>query len=234
LDKIAVFCDMDILLTAATEAEIAPSIEYITSSWKRTDEGFFGKNGDRIYICITGVGMMATAYHLAKAFSKTKFDLAIQAGICGAFDRSIAIGDVVSVISEQYGDLGAEDGDNYLDIFEMGLIDKNIFPFVEGRLPNIHSDLPGLTGIRKVSGLTVNMVAGKEMTIARLEQTYKCQVESMEGAAFHYACLQEHVPFMQLRAVSNYIERRKRGNWKIENAIYNLNEFLVKHIIKNN
>jgi futalosine hydrolase len=225
---------MDILLTAATEAEIAPSIEYIAGSWKRTDEGFFDKNGNRVHICITGVGMMATAYHLAKAFSGTKFDLAIQAGICGAFDRSIAIGDVVSVISEQYGDMGAEDGDSYLDIFEMGLLDKNGFPFVDGKLPNIHADIPGLTDIRKVSGLTVNMVAGNEMTIARLEQTYKCQVESMEGAAFHYACLPENVPFVQLRAVSNYIERRNKSNWKIGTAIKNLNELLISRIIKSN
>lgn len=50
------------------------------------------------------------------------------------------------------------------------------------------------------------------------------QVESMEGAAFMYACLLHGVPFAQVRAVSNRVERRNRAAWRLDEAIARLNE----------
>ena len=44
----------------------------------------------------------------------------------------------------------------------------------------------------------------------------------MEGAAFMSACLIHKVPFAQVRAVSNLVERRDRGSWKMGEAIHNL------------
>lgn len=41
----------------------------------------------------------------------------------------------------------------------------------------------------------------------------------MEGAAFFYACLSAGVPCAQVRAVSNYVERRNRAAWKLGDAI---------------
>ena len=38
-----------------------------------------------------------------------------------------------------------------------------------------------------------------------------------------YACLVQGVPFAQVRAVSNVVERRNRGAWKLKEAIDNLN-----------
>jgi futalosine hydrolase len=40
----------------------------------------------------------------------------------------------------------------------------------------------------------------------------------MEGAAFMYSCLVAGVPFAQIRAVSNVVERRNRDGWKIDEA----------------
>ena len=37
----------------------------------------------------------------------------------------------------------------------------------------------------------------------------------MEGAALHYACIMEHIPFIQLRAVSNFVGERDKN--KLEN-----------------
>jgi futalosine hydrolase len=54
------------------------------------------------------------------------------------------------------------------------------------------------------------------------------QIESMEGAAFFYACRQAGVPCMQIRAVSNYVEKRNRDNWQIGLAVKNLNTFAVE------
>ena len=44
----------------------------------------------------------------------------------------------------------------------------------------------------------------------------------MEGAAFMYACLIHDLPFAQVRAVSNVVERRNREAWKMADAIHNL------------
>jgi futalosine hydrolase len=49
----------------------------------------------------------------------------------------------------------------------------------------------------------------------------------MEGAAFHYVCLMEQVPFIQFRAVSNYVAQRDKTKWKLKQAIQTLNDKLV-------
>jgi futalosine hydrolase len=45
----------------------------------------------------------------------------------------------------------------------------------------------------------------------------------MEGAAFMYACLIHQIPFAEVRAVSNVVEKRNRASWKLREAIDNLN-----------
>ena len=56
------------------------------------------------------------------------------------------------------------------------------------------------------------------------------QLESMEGAAFFYACEEYKLPCLQIRAVSNYVEKRNRANWDIPLAIKNLNNFAIEMI----
>jgi nucleoside phosphorylase len=48
------------------------------------------------------------------------------------------------------------------------------------------------------------------------------QVESMEGAAFMCACQIGRVSFAQVRAVSNIVEPRNRGAWRMADAIRSL------------
>lgn len=52
-------------------------------------------------------------------------------------------------------------------------------------------------------------------------------VESMEGAAFHYVCLQQQIPFIQLRSISNEIGERDKSKWEMKKAITQLNEKLI-------
>jgi futalosine hydrolase len=52
----------------------------------------------------------------------------------------------------------------------------------------------------------------------------------MEGAAFMYACLIHQIPFAEVRAVSNVVERRNRGAWKITEAIDHLNAVALEII----
>ena len=68
----------------------------------------------------------------------------------------------------------------------------------------------------------MNTVHGNERSIARVTERFNPDVESMEGAAFMYACLIHGVPFAQVRAVSNIVERRNRAAWKLDEAIAEL------------
>jgi futalosine hydrolase len=78
-----------------------------------------------------------------------------------------------------------------------------------------------------VSGITVNTVHGSERSIAAVVARCAPQVESMEGAAFMCACQMHGLPFAQVRAVSNMVERRNRRAWKLMEAITNLNDVAV-------
>jgi len=81
-----------------------------------------------------------------------------------------------------------------------------------------------LSGLKAVSGITVNTVHGNERSIAAVMQRFNPHVESMEGAAFMYACLIHEVPFAQIRCVSNVVERRNREAWRLGEAIDSLAE----------
>jgi futalosine hydrolase len=54
----------------------------------------------------------------------------------------------------------------------------------------------------------------------------------MEGAALHYVALCEKIPFLQLRAVSNYVGERDKNKWALREAIANLNMELQRILIK--
>jgi futalosine hydrolase len=49
----------------------------------------------------------------------------------------------------------------------------------------------------------------------------------MEGAAFFYACEEAQVEALQIRCISNYVEKRNRENWNLALAVKNLNDWLI-------
>src|SRR5262249_33779207 len=127
-------------------------------------------------------------------------------------------------VADRIAELGAEDGDAFLTIQQMRLVGDDEFPFVGGRLVNARPpDIAALRALPAVSGITVNTVHGNAASIAAVVGRFTPQVESMEGAAFMYACLIHAVPFAQVRAVSNVVERRNREAWKLAEAIDSLN-----------
>jgi futalosine hydrolase len=131
----------------------------------------------------------------------------------------------VHVVSDRLAELGAEDDDAFLSIQELTLLGENEFPFRGGRLVNATPPSnAALARLPAVDGITVNTVHGNERSIAAVARRFNPQVESMEGAAFMYSCLVHGLPFAQVRAVSNVVERRNRGAWKLADAIGNLGE----------
>lgn len=212
---------MRILVAAATAAEIAPlaaaaGIDPISPA--RPHHGRVA--GHDVDLLVTGVGMVATAFWCATALARQSYDFALNLGLCGAFDRSLALGSVVNVISDRLSELGAENGEAFLTLHELGLAASDDPPFGDGAVIN-HAPpaIASLQRLRSVRGITVNTVHGREASIAEVTRRFAPQVESMEGAAFMYACAIGGVPYAQVRAVSNVVERRNRAAWQIGPAV---------------
>ena len=167
----------------------------------------------------SGVGMVATAAWCSRTCAAEHYDLALNVGLCGSFNPVVSPGTVVHVTADRFAELGAEDGDEFLSIHQLHLLNEDEFPFEGGMVVNpVPPALEPLTQLRQVSGITVNTVHGNERTIADVRARFRPDVESMEGAAFMYSCLVAGVPFAQIRAVSNVVERRNRSGWKIDEA----------------
>ncbi|MFY0252347.1 futalosine hydrolase [Chitinophaga sp. 30R24] len=218
---------MKILVTAATTLEIQPFVQYLDQH-----RPAFAAANCEIDILIAGIGMMHTAFSLGRNLDTHQPDIAIQAGIGGTFRQQWELGSVVLIRQEYLGDLGAEDNDQFKDLFDIQLWQPSQYPFTGNSLVNTFSGLPWLPPLQQATGVSVNLVSGSEATIRKLESKYAPDIESMEGAAFHYACLLERVPFLQLRSISNYVEIRDKSKWQIPLAVKNLNEEVINTVEK--
>lgn len=181
-------------------------------------------------LLITGVGQASTTYQLGKLFANHSFTLAVNFGVAGTLDLSIPLGSLVEVVSDEFADLGAEDGTSFLSLFEMNLLALNEFPYKEGRLV----PLPVVErrwSLPKVHGATVNTVHGNMDSIAQFMKRTDAAVETMEGAAFFYACNMAGIHALQIRAISNVVEARNRDRWRMKEALDSLTSFLKKNYL---
>lgn len=212
-----------ILVVAATRPEVAPLISGLANAAEhhRVISGSVGAH--KIDVLMTGVGMVAAAVWCTRALAIGGYDLALNLGVCGSFNPSFPPSTVVHVTSDMFPELGVEDGPRFLTLPEVGLLLPDEFPLSGGRLVNSAPPfLPGLTDLPTAAGVTVNTVHGDEPSIAAVMTRCAPDVESMEGAAFMYACLVSGIPFAQVRAVSNRVERRNRPAWDLAGAVQQL------------
>lgn len=218
---------MKILFVAATPFEIGPLQDFIESYLIPFGENQYQRGTHSCEILITGVGLPATIFQLSQKLFKGKYDLVVNAGIAGAFNRKIELGAVVQVTEDRFGDLGIEEADgSFKNLFEMELSDPNEPPFKAGKL--INATAAEFDFLPQATALTVQKVSGSEASIHKIQQKYKVDLESMEGAGAFYVAQQCQVNCLQLRAISNYVEARNRENWEIGRAINNLNEVLIQ------
>ena len=215
---------MRVLVVAATRLEVAPLISAVALPVERDRmvSGLFGAH--QVDVLLTGVGMVATAVWCARVLATEHYDVALNLGICGSFNPALPPPTVVHVTHDMFSELGVEDGPRFLTLQELGLLEPNAFPFSNGRLENDAppSSLPTLLELPVAGGITVNTAHGEEVSIAGIVARCAPDVESMEGAAFMYACRVAGVPFAQVRAVSNRVERRNRASWDLVGAVQRL------------
>ncbi|TDS14812.1 futalosine hydrolase [Sphingobacterium paludis] len=202
---------MKLLVVAATQEEINPSIAYLEEK--------------EIPYLITGVGMVSTTYALTKALQNRRPDLIIQVGIGGILNQNVALGSVYRIASDEIFEFGAEDRENFISIAKLGFGQHHFTEY----MPELARPLPP---VPQAHGITVNKVHGAEDSIAKLLSNYRGTImESMEGAALFFVAEREQIPALQFRAVSNYLEPRNRDGWQIGLAVKNINTFLHELLI---
>lgn len=205
-------CRMNILVVAATEFELGP----------------FVVENNAADVLITGIGIPATIFHLTKKLYQKNYDLLIQAGIAGTFNKdTFKPGRVVMIEKDTFGDIGIDENKNFKTLFETGFINENDFPFKNGWLLNQHEYFrhPALPAVK---GITVNKITDDAIQTKIMAEKFNPAIESMEGAAFHYVCLHQKINFLQLRSISNIVGERNKEKWNMKEAIINLNIELKK------
>lgn len=214
---------MKILIVSATRFEIGPILKQMESTHDIGGKLISCKYKDReIDFLVTGVGMVATSYYCGKTINDS-YDAAFNIGICGSFNSNLEIGTVVNIFEDHFSELGAEDDETFLSLEELKL--EGVTTIVNRNSGAINIEIEKLP---KVAGITVNTAHGNEKSIRRVSDRFHPYVESMEGAAFMFACENERIPYVQIRAVSNYVERRDRDKWNIPLALENLNRKILE------
>ena len=201
-----------VLIIAATETEIQP---FLTS-------GICGI-ATNIRVLITGVGMVATAYALAQELAKNQYDLLINVGISGVYNKKTPLGTVLRINQDTFSELGAEEDEQFLTLNDLGFGEIHYYENLDPQY-----NFPVLNSLPKAKGITVNKVHGNEISIQKVVEQFAPDVESMEGASVFYVAKQANIPAIQIRCISNLVEKRNKANWNIPLAIKNLNEWLIE------
>ncbi|MBL7936301.1 MAG: futalosine hydrolase [Bacteroidia bacterium] len=216
---------MKILVVSATQFEVKPLLNFLgiaipTTGMNNANIDFEDKD---IQVLITGVGMVNTAFMMGR-YINSLYDVVINVGVCGTFNRNFELGQLVHITSDILSEMGAEDGEEFLTYDQINLPGEHVFS------ENYIISNPFIDSLKKVKGITVNTVHGNETTIKKVQQLYNPDVESMEGAAFFAGCSRAGGDFIQIRAISNYVEKRDKEKWQMPLAIKNLNDFLITFI----
>lgn len=215
---------MRILIVASSNSEVKllrDKLEFVSRAGPTLSNYKFGSLD--IDILITGHGSVFMAYHLTKTLHAYSYDLALNVGIAGSFDYFLELGFVVNVIQEQFADLGFEEKDSFFTLGEKELLNEDSFPFTGELLRSLGNfEIEVVDSLIPVKAVTLNTLHGRQDNIQRFKKRFKCDIETMAGAAFFFTCLMEKIPFLQIRSISYFIEIPKVDNWNLPLAIGNL------------
>ncbi len=217
-------CYMRVIITAATNGEWMPSFQKINPAYAGTNKRF------SVGFHESGIGLLASSVSLMKMFVQETPSLIIQVGIAGCFDKKVPLGKVFAVKDDFAGDIGVMENKVWKDLFDLKLDKPNDAPYEKKSLPNPWLSQYNLLKLPTKKGVTINTISTDKNKIDLYSGRYKATLESMEGAALHYIGRDLNIPFIQIRAVSNYVGERNKAKWNMQEAIYNLNETLLQYL----
>lgn len=213
---------MRVLIALATENEVLPRFRKSHSEPYAADICKDIKTD----ILIAGPGAVPTAFALTRYSGSYEF--IINAGIAGSFTPELPIGRVVLVESDAFADYGVDDNGRFIHLDSLPFASKRGIKIGAMVCPYLGSiDV----GLQRVRGITVSFASGSAERISFLRR-WNAQVETMESAAAFYVCLNLGIPFVCLRAISNFVEPRNPQNWHIDLAVEKLWEEIAAIIPK--
>ena len=213
---------MHIIITSATAMETTVLKEAISNDIAKKH---------RIEYHVSGVGILCSTYSLTYLLINNKPDLIIQTGIAGTYNGSEQTEKVVCMQSDYMGNTGVFEDNEWKDIFDNGFADSFAPPFSDKKLINPWLKKFPVT-VPLVNGITVDEITTDARRISILKNKYQADTESMEGAPFHYVCLMQHIPFLQIRGISNEVGVRDKSLWKITSALSNASEEIIRLLKK--
>jgi len=208
---------MRMLVLAATEMELERCRNHFQKE----------KNSSVVTFRTIGVGAISAAFYTQLYIGQHRPDMVILGGIAGSFDKEITLGKTFLVRSEMQATVGVEENGVWKDVFDMGFVKKDETPYQNARLVNPYLDRYNDFGLPLADSISVDEITTNIKRQKIYTEKYNSILESMEGAAFHFVCLQIGVPFLQVRSVSNYVGERDKSKWNFGSALSHLNENLI-------
>ncbi|GAA2632233.1 hypothetical protein GCM10010399_75670 [Dactylosporangium fulvum] len=180
--------------------------------------------GGRVVVVAGGVGPAEAAAGTARLLTRAEcegrpFDAVLSAGIGGGFAGRADVGGLVIADRSVAADLGAEDGDGFIDIETLGF-GRGRRTADERLLAALRTALPGAVVAPVVTVTTATGSAARTAVLAA--RVPGAAAEGMEG--FGVAVAAEGVAFGELRAISNAVGPRDRSAWRIPQALARLRE----------
>ncbi|MEY4054314.1 MAG: futalosine hydrolase [Bacteroidota bacterium] len=213
---------MRVIITAATDLEMAACAKKASQLFK--------KSKLKISFHATGIGMLASGVKLTQLATTYKPDLIIQMGIAGSYIKTEPLGKVMVVSSESIADLGVRENGVFKDLFETRLLKDNEAPFKKRKLINQGINKVNVLKTNTATAVTINEISTSTKRIKEIIAAHSPVLESMEGAALHYVGRITKTPFIQIRAVSNYVGERNKAKWKLKESIEQLEAYVLTYL----
>lgn len=180
-----------------------------------------GWNNSELADCIVvGVGSPKAAARTAMALMKGDYGLVINMGIAGGFRDKTYIGSIVIATEIISADLGSETEAGFMSLEQLKLgnsrfhVDKELVEQIYEKLKA--NDVV----VSKGPVLTVSTTTGTIGTLKKLKTRFPDAVaEAMEGYGVAVSAHEQHLPCLEIRAISNYVGPRVRKAWKIKEAL---------------
>ena len=193
-------------------------------------------------LLVSGIGPVETAFSLTSRLGRGMSGVqgVLHFGVAGAYHRpqgsGISMLDICLAREEVLADMGVchldriehfsaseLDAGNYFSL-DSGLLQqaaallaKKKIPFHQGRF------------------LTVSCVSGTRKRGDMLARQFDGLCENMEGAAVARVCEAFRLPCLELRCISNFVEDRDTGRWRLKEACKKAGEtaaLIVGHLME--
>ncbi|MCK4911635.1 MAG: futalosine hydrolase [Thermodesulfovibrionales bacterium] len=190
--------------------------------------------GRKVVHITSGVGITNAAW--AATVLAERFDISrmINFGIAGAYPGSgLSPGDVAVAEEEVYADTGIATAKEMLTMKDAGMA-----LLVKGSRKNYNAFELDKKLLKKAlplvdaSGrfLTVSQATGTLKRSKELEKKYGAIVENMEGAAVAHICARYGISALEIRGISNMVEKRDPSKWLKKPAATKCQQALISVI----